>query len=236
MMSSFQRPHSVGLQIERKDMQIRNVMGVAALAALASCDMLGNMNPMGGGGNAMVDSLKSQPAMNVVQLPPNASVGTWWEMDMSGMKQKTCIVAKKDGKLVVEQISDMGGTMVVQAFLVDPSVNLMSMPSAGEEMPNNVSAAWVGAEGDEPVERKVMAPMKMPEATGSAPSVDMEQGKESVTLAGNSFNSQWTEVAGSKSWVIDGTSFLLKSVNGGKTTMEISGWGNDAEPALKWGE
>ncbi|MFK7741504.1 MAG: hypothetical protein AB8H80_14395 [Planctomycetota bacterium] len=216
-------------------MQIRIVMGLAALAALAGCDMLQNMNPMGGGGNAMIDAIKDQPAMYSVQLPPNAAVGTWWEMDMSGMKQKTCVVAEKDGKFVVEQISDMGGTMLVQAFLVDPTVDLAQVPVAGEEMANNVSAAWVGAEGDEPIERKVMAPMKVPEATGgTAEPVDMESGKETVTLAGNSFDTEWTEVAGSKTWMIEGTLFLLKSVSGGNTTMEISGWGNDAKPALKW--
>ena len=48
----------------------------------------------------------------------------------------------------------MGGEIVVQAFLVDPAVDLAAEVGPGDLSPVNVPAAWVGAAGGEPQSRR----------------------------------------------------------------------------------
>lgn len=220
-----------------------NLLSLAVAGSLCACDSLptdiGSLTGQSsGGGSGMVDAMKDQPTMFLVQLPPNPAVGQWWEYSMGGgaIKQHNAIVAAKDGMFVVEQCQDMGGTMVVNAWLVDPSVDLMAEVSAGQKMSANVSQAWIGAEGGKPMERPVMDVPMMPEATGDAPEIDFTEGTERVSMAGNTWNAKWVERSGAKSWMVDGTAFMLKSEAGGTVAMELTGWGTDAEPALDWAE
>lgn len=215
------------------------LLSLAVAGSLCACGALPtDMGALtgGGGGNSMVDAMKDQPTMYMVTLPPNPAVGQWWDYSMGGMEQHNAIVAEMDGMLVVEQAMDMGGTMVVNAWLVDPTVDLTATPRAGEKMAANVTKAWIGAEGDKPVERPVMDVMVMPEATGDAPEVDFTEGTESVAMGGKTWNAKWMETSGSKTWMVDGSGFLLKSEAGGSVNMELTGWGTDAEPMLDWTE
>ena len=219
----------------------RTALFLGSALLLVSCESLSLPVPglpgAGGGGNAMVDAMKNQPAMNMMVLPPNPAVGQAWTMDMSGMEQRTAIVAEQDGMFIVEQGMDMGGEMIIQAFLVDPSVDLMQTPSAGDEIANNVKGAWIGAEGNKPVERPLMEPMIMPEVEGvDAATVDVEQGTQTVELGGRSWDTEWSEAMGSRSWMLAGSNFLVRSDMEGNTVMVLSKWETDAEPALDWTE
>ncbi len=209
-------------------MKTASIVFLSTAAFLTSCEAMGSLNPMGGGGaQGTVDMMKDQPAQNVMALPPGAEVGTWWEYTMTGdVKQRSCVVAEMDGKLVIEQPMT-GNEEVIQVFLVDPSVNMMAEVQAGSMMNTNVSKAWIGAKGEKPEERKVMAAMKMPEAAGNAPTMDFTEGTETITMAGKSFNTKWVEVDGNKTWSVG--SFLVKS-----NFMNLTGWGSDAKPELNW--
>lgn len=78
-----------------------------------------------------------------------------------------------------------------------------------------------------------MEAMVMPEMTGGdAPAMDVKTGSESVSLGGRSWDADWSEAAGSKSWMAGG--FILRSDYNGDTVMQISDWMTDAKPALDW--
>lgn len=211
----------------------------AALAAtLASCssigDLSGSMAGMaGGGGSAAIDAAKNVPATNVMSLPPSPAVGQSWTMDMSGMKTTTAIVAEVDGQFIVEQETAMYGDPIVVAYQVDPSVDMTVVPKAGQKMQTNVTAAWIGVEGEKPMEHTVAEPMTMPEMTGeAAPAMESTTGTETVSLGGRSWDSTWSAAGDAKSWMVDG--FLLRSDYNGSTTMELTEWKTDAEPKLDW--
>ena len=154
-------------------------------------------------------------------------------MDMSGMETTTAIVAEVDGKFILEQETAMYGEPIVLAFSVDPSVDLSVIPAAGEKMASNVTAAWIGEAGKKPMEHTVMEVMEMPEMTGeAAPAMDVKTGKESLTAAGRSWDTEWSEVSGSKSWSSNG--FMIRSDYDGKTVMQLTGWATDAKAQLDW--
>ena len=192
----------------------------------------------GGGGSdmseTMLNSAKDQPTMYFVALPPNPKGGMWWEHTASGTKMKYAITAAKDDKLVVEQEQDYGGTMLVNAWLVDPSVDMMAEVKEGEKVNHNVSMAWVGIKGKEAHERKVMDVPVYKKAETTGEQVDYTEGDESVKLAGKTWDAHWTESGESKTWMVKGTMFLLKSMYQGKVSMELTGVGGDAKSGLKW--
>ncbi|QDV06098.1 hypothetical protein Poly30_16020 [Planctomycetes bacterium Poly30] len=214
------------------------LLGVALAATLASCssisDLGGAMGGMaGGGGNAALDTAKNVPAMNVMALPPAPAVGQSWTMDMSGMKTTTAIVAEMDGQFILEQETSMYGEPIILAYQVDPRVDMTAVPAAGEKMTSNVTAAWIGVEGEKPLEHTVMEAMTMPETTGeAAPAMDFTTGNETVSLGGRSWDATWTEAGDSKSWMAG--NFILRSDYDGKTVMQITDWQSNAEPKLDW--
>lgn len=214
---------------------INTLLATALVAAASSCDSLPTSLPGvpgQGGGNAMLDTVKNQPAMNAIVLPEGAAVGQAWTMSMGGMEQRTAIVAEEDGELVVEQTSFMDPGLR-EAYLVDPSVDLSEPVEPGEMMRTNVTAAWVGVAGEAPIEREVAAAIEMQEVPGGpAEAVDATTGTESVTAGGRTWNAEWTEIAGSRTWMADG--LVLRAVSDGNTTMELIEWATDAEPELDW--
>ncbi|MEZ6185269.1 MAG: hypothetical protein R3F62_09710 [Planctomycetota bacterium] len=226
-------------------MLLRSALVATTFGLFAGCGMLGggstdnggDNNGGGGGGSdtsqMMLDSAKGQPTQYIMQLPPNPKVGMWWEHTASGTSMKYAITKAQDDKLVVEQEQDFGGTMLVNAWLVDPSVDTMAMPAEGEKMPANVTKAWVGIKGKEAHERKVMdAPVY--KKTEGGQEVDYTEGDEQVKMAGKTWDAHWVESGESKTWTVKGTSFLLKSMYQGKVSMELKAVGGDAETMLKW--
>lgn len=222
-----------------------NAMLLATCLMLSGCEALSPQKkeePKGGGGGggggdsskAMVDAMKASPAPYIVVLPAGAKVGTWWEhtTKSGGTESKTrwAVVADQGGKLVVENPMDMGGTTVITAYLVDPAVDITATPVEGQKMAANVSKAWVGAKGGAPEEKKVMdAPVY--KKTEGGQKVDYTEGDEKVDLAGKSWDSHWVKTKDAKTW--SAKNFMLKS-EGASYTMTLTGWGEDAKPALKW--
>ncbi len=207
-------------------------------ASLASCSSIGDLSGSmaglaGGGGSGAVDAAKNTPAMNVMSLPPSPAVGQAWTMDMSGMKTTTAIVAEVDGQFILEQETSLYGDPIILAYQVDPRVDMTKVPAAGEKMAANVTAAWIGEAGKAPIEHTVMDAIVMPEMTGeAAPEMDVKTGSESVSLGGRTWDADWSEAAGSKSWMAGG--FILRSDYNGDTVMQITDWKTDAKPALDW--
>jgi hypothetical protein len=217
-----------------------SLVALALMGMGTGCHLLQKKEEGGGGGGggdnsqAMVDSMKSTETQYVLALPPGAAAGQWWEHSMSGTKMKYSIVAEKDGQLIVEQAMDMGGSTIINAWQVDPNVDVTQMPSEGEPMAANVTMAWVGAEGKAGEERPVMKAPIYKKGEGGA-GAKAEEGDESVNLGGKDWDAHWTQTEHGKTWMAKGSTFILKSQDGsGKTTMELSGWGEDAKPALKW--
>lgn len=211
---------------------------LAAGLAFTGCDSLptvGDLNPMGGasaGGGAA--SLKDIPAMNVMTLPKNAAVGQFWEVEMSGMTTRNAIVDDMGGKFIVEQTSSMREG-VIEAFLVDPTVDMMRMVEAGDKMNANVTGAWVGDEGEAPMERKVMDAMVMPEMPAvDAPAVESTEGVQTVNMAGRDWDTKWIETSGSKMWTDNATGIMVRMDYNGDTMSKVTAYGTDAKPALDW--
>jgi len=222
------------------NMLLRSALVASTFGLFVGCGLLGNKpgdNGGGGGGadqsQAMLDSQKDTPTTYTVSLPPNPKVGMWWEHSASGSKMKYAITAAKDDKLIVEQEMAMGETTLVNAWLVDPSVDLTAVPNEGEKVAHNVSMAWIGIKGKEAIERKVMeVPVYEKGEAGEAP--DYTEGDETVELAGKKWNAHWVESGDSKTWMVKDTGFLLKSMYQGKVSMELSAVGGDAKSGLKW--
>jgi hypothetical protein len=212
----------------------------AIAATLSSCsslsDLSGSMTGLAGGGGGVADAIeqaKASPVVNLMYLPPSPAVGQSWTMDMSGMKSTSSIVAEMDGQLIVEQETMSYGAPLIVAYQVDPRVDLARVAAVGEKATSNVTAAWIGEAGKAPVELTVMDAMvieEMPDVV--VPETETTTGSETVTLGGRSWNADWSETSGSKSWMVDG--FLLRSDYNGDTMMQISDWKTDAQPALDW--
>lgn len=220
-----------------KVLSSRFLLTAAIAASLASCSSLTGLGDSfsslaGDDGEDPVAEAVESPALNVFTLPPSPAVGQSWTMETSGMKTTTAIVAEVDGQLIVEQEESITPGVIL-AFQVDPKVDMMKVPAVGEKFQSNVTAAWAGAPGKAPKERKVMEAMVMPEMTGeAAPAVDMQTGNESVELGNRTWNAEWAEVSGSKSWSVDG--FILRSDYNGDTMTVLTEWKTDAKPALDW--
>lgn len=190
----------------------------------------------------MLDSAKGSECQNWVQLPKGATTGLWWEYSMSGMKMKWAIVAEKEnGNFVVENPMDYGGTMLIQAFEIDPSVMMdFTALEDGDDIPHNVVAAWVGLPGKAPEERGVMAATKYTKpdgtgGTGDAP--EITEGEETLTVGGWDIPCKWMAVSGSKSWTATDGPFegmTIKSEYNDAVTQEMTGCGDDAAPELSW--
>ena len=107
------------------------------------------------------------------------------------------------------------------------------MVKAGEKMTVNVKAARVGAVGKAPVKREVMSAVTMPDIdASSAGDIEVKSGTKTITMGGRSWNTEWSEVSGAKSWMADG--LIIKSTFNGDTSMELTKWETDAKPELDW--
>ncbi|RMG09561.1 MAG: hypothetical protein D6731_19235 [Planctomycetota bacterium] len=221
------------------------VVGLALLGLGTGCQLLqpkqkgdqggGSSSAQGGGAaQAMVDSMKSTETQYLLALPPGAKVGVWWETTAGGAKSKYAVVGEQEGKLIVEQAMDVGGSTIINAWLVDPTIDPTGMPSEGEPMPANVVKAWIGVPGKPGEERPVMKP-PVYKKTGGGSGGQAEQGDERVELAGKTWDAHWTQTAHGKTWMAKGSAFALKTTDAsGKTLFELTGWGEDAKPQLAW--
>lgn len=187
-------------------------------------------------GKIMLDSMKGQPTSYLIALPPDPKVGSWWEHTASGHKMRYAITGEKEGKLIVEQEQDLGGTVLVNAWIVDPTVDVSKAPKEGEKVAHNVTRAFVGLKGKLPVVRPVMDVPMYKEVDAPDAQVDYTEGDETIELAGKTWEAHWVEVAKyeSKTWLVKGSSFLLKSTYQGKVTIELTAMGEDAQSSLAW--
>lgn len=218
---------------------------IAALAVGCSNTPGGDSGNSGDGGSGgggtdmgkmMLDSMKSQPTMYAIALPPGAAVGNTWEMTMSAggteMKMNYAVVSESNGHLIVEKAQDYSGATLIEAWEIDPAVDLTAMPAEGESMPANVVKAWIGLPGEMGEERPVMEAPKMQGGGESSGTTDVEQGEETVELGGKSWETAWTKVGETQTWMAKGSTFILKTTN-----MELTAWSDEgAEAQLKSGE
>ena len=185
--------------------------------------------------NMMFNSMKSTKTMYIVALPPEATKGLWWEHTIVyGMKVKYCIVGEKNGQLIIEKEMDLGGTRLIEAWQVDPSVDLSAKVKEGDPLPSNVTKAWIGLPGQPPQERTIMdVPVMKKSVKEDGSAEKFEKGTETINLAGRKWDASWVATTGGKVWTYKG--FLLKCQDAeGKTTMELTGWGTDAKAQLRW--
>ena len=205
--------------------------------ALVSASLTQGQDDQPDMGKIMLDTMKGQPTMYLIALPPDPKVGMWWEHTASGHKMRYAITGEKEGKLIVEQEQDLGGTVLVNAWVVDPTVDVSKTPKEGEKVAHNVTRAFVGLKGKLPVVRPVMDVPVHKEVDAPEGQVDYTEGDETIELLGRNWEAHWVETAGehaSKTWVVKGSYFLLKSTYQGKVSMELTAMGEDAQSSLVW--
>ena len=181
----------------------------------------------------MLDSMKRHATQYQVSLPPGPKVGVWWEHSLTaGLKTRSAIVDERNGNFLVEQELKVAGVTLVQAWLVDPSIDVTQDVREGHVLPANVIQAWIGIKGRRPVDRAIMKP---PEKSNRFESPKPKETKETITLAGQMWQATAYTSPYGKTWLAQGTSFILKGQDtDGKSTVKLSGWGEDAKPALLW--
>lgn len=195
-----------------------------------------NANPGVDMATMMLDAMASSESTYWLQMPKGAIVGLWWEYEISGMTQRWSIIAETDGgAFIVENPMDFGGTVLVQAYEVDPAVEMEFTPN--KPMPVNVLNAWIGIPDKQPRERPVMdAPIyREPPNNGNAPAV--VEGEETLTVSGWDIACKWMEVSGSKVWTAIAWPFeglVIRAEYNGTVSMELAACGDDAAPQLKW--
>ncbi|MCA8921733.1 MAG: hypothetical protein KDD82_07980 [Planctomycetes bacterium] len=204
----------------------RVVLALALVASLAPADDQAD---------TILNAMQAAPSPYSVILPPDAKVGLWWEHTLPGSKTKLryAITAERSGKLIVEQAQDVAGAPIVNAWLVDPEVDLNAEVADGEQLQHNVLEAWVGLRGQAPRAKKVMdAPRKQPAETVEG--VELSERDEPLELAGKTWEAHVFVSEQSETWVVRGSQFVLKSVYQGKVVMELTAMGEDATSSLAW--
>jgi hypothetical protein len=221
-------------------------MGVIALAACGSTGGGDGGDGCGGGGDGgsnKMDSTQSTIDMYLngtmkasfwVQVHADAAVGQYWEttMEMSGMTMTNrWQVAAKDGDVVVvENQNKMDSEYAVSDYVIAYQVD--TTKEAGEV---NVTAAWIGKPGEKGQEIEVM---EKPEATcGGCAGTQPETEDFSVEIAGGNWEGTRYITEYGSSWIASNGWFngLVRSDDAdGNVTMELSAFGDDAEPLLAW--
>ncbi|GIK53073.1 MAG: hypothetical protein HPKKFMNG_01010 [Planctomycetes bacterium] len=204
-------------------------------------------NPMA---QMMVDQYKNgtSKAMYYVALHKDAKAGQYWEVkstsEFSGYKSENTdkwqvAAVTGDGPIVENFMGSMG---IVLAYLIDTSKSAEDAMKTG-----NVKKAWVGKPGDAPAEIKIMD-IPTGGETGPAPEKNYEDKTEDFTdveIAGGKWSGKkfWMKMKDgsmeSTTWTatngwFNGLIKMESKMAAGTSNMELSKFGEDGKPWLKW--